>query len=204
MADIPIQFTDTDVKIVKNELAHEGFCHIEKFTLQHRLFRGGWTEPYVRELMNKRCAAAALPYDPVLDKVVLIEQFRIGALEYNNGSPWLLELVAGLRDKDQCETFEDLISREMMEEAGLEVLELCPITHYLTSPGGTSEHVQLFCAKVDSTKAPDFSGLEEECEDIRVHVVSSQDAFAAVKSGRINNAAAIIALQWLELKLSIK
>lgn len=196
------QFTEKDIKILKVEVTHEGFCHIEKITLQHSLFNGGWSEPFVRELMNKRCAAAVLPYDPVLDKVVLIEQFRVGALEYNNGSPWLFEVVAGLKDKGEDESFEDLAKREVMEETGMNVLDLMPITHYLVSPGGTSEHVQLFCAHIDANTAPSFSGLSEENEDIRIHVVSSREAFTAVKGGLINNAAAIIALQWLELKLN--
>lgn len=42
-------------------------------------------------------------------------------------------------------------------------------------------------------------GLAEEGEDIRVHVWSLEEALGAVSDGRIDNAASIIALQWLAL-----
>jgi len=199
MLDLKPKMTNKDTKILKRELLHEGFCRIEKFTLQNKLFRGGWTSPYEREIMVKHKAAVALPYDPVLDKVVLIEQFRAGALFQNEISPWLIELVAGIMDKE--ESFISLIRREMLEEAGLEILELKQVYNYLASPGASTEEIVLFYAKVDSTKAPEFSGLSEENEDIRIHVVTSAEAFAAVNSGRINNASAMIGLLWLQLNL---
>jgi ADP-ribose pyrophosphatase len=196
------QFTRDDVKILKKEILHEGFCRIERYTLQNKMFDGTWTEPYTREFMAKSKAAVALPYDPVLDKVVLIEQFRVGAL-FQEKSPWLLELVAGIMDKEN-ESFEDLIRRELLEEAGLEALELTPICDYLTSPGGTSENVRVFYAKVDATRAPKYCGLKEENEDIKIHVISSKEAFDLMHKGIIHNAAAIIALQWLYINLNLK
>jgi len=42
-------------------------------------------------------------------------------------------------------------------------------------------------------------GLAEEGEDIKVHVWSVKQALAAVRNGKIDNAASIIALQWLAL-----
>ena len=91
--------------------------------------------------------------------------------------------------------------REMIEEVGLEADELMPIHEYFTSPGYSTEKVKLYCAKVDSSKAPEFCGLEDEQEDIKVHVISTEDAFEAVRIGEINNSFAIISLQWLELNL---
>lgn len=194
------QYSHNDVKILKKDVLHEGFCRIERYTLQNKMFDGSWTKPYTREFMAKPKAAVALPYDPVLDKVILIEQFRVGAL-FQKQSPWLLELVAGIMDKEG-ESFEDLIKRELWEEAGLEALELTHICDYLTSPGGTSEEVRLFYAKVDATRAPKYCGLKHENEDIKIHVVSSQEAFDLMHKGVIHNAAAIIALQWLSLRKS--
>lgn len=191
---------DTDVKILKKELLHEGFCHIERYTLRQRKFSGEWTPEYTREFMLKPRVAAAIPYDPVRDQVVLIEQFRVGALELSN-SPWLIEIVAGIMEKSDESSLEELIRREMREEACLEIEALLPICDYLVSPGCSTEKVKLFCAKVDATDVPEFCGLAVEHEDIRTHVFSSNEAFAAVRTGRINNAAAIIALQWLELNL---
>ena len=192
--------TEEDVKIKHKTLVYDGFCHLERYEMQHRLFSGEWTPVYTRELMIKPSVAAALPYDPRCDKVVLIEQFRVGALG-KNPTPWLIEIVAGIMDRASAENYEELIRREMLEEAGLDIETLLPICDYLVTPGCSTEKVKLFCAKVDSTKAPKFCGLVSEHEDIKIHVVTTQEAFAAVRSGQINNAATIIALQWLELNL---
>jgi len=104
-------------------------------------------------------------------------------------------------DRGHEENYEELIQREMREEACLNIEGLLPIYDYLATPGCSTEKVKLFCAKVDSTKAPEFCGLAVEHEDIKIHVIEAPEAFAAVRSGQINNAAAIIALQWLELNL---
>jgi ADP-ribose pyrophosphatase len=186
------------VDIVKEQNLYQGFYQLKKLYLRHQLFAGGWSPTYERELITRYRVAAALPYDPKLDKVVLIEQFRVGALEDEN-SPWLLELVAGIMT--EFEPLENLVKRETQEEAGLEVQELIPICDYWVSPGGTNERVALYCAKVDASHAGGIHGLSEENEDILVHILDSKDAFAAIRSGRINNAATIIALQWLELNL---
>jgi len=137
-----------------------------------------------------------LPYDPQRDEVVLIEQFRVGAMG-KSASPWLLELVAGLIDTD--EQPEQVALREAVEEANLALTALWPITQYFPSPGGSDERVYLYLGRCNSLGAGGVHGLAEEGEDIRVHVLSLDAALDAVKDGRINNAASIIALQWLAL-----
>lgn len=194
-----------DVKIIHRQTLFSGFSRVEKYSLQHRTFAGSWTEEYQREVVVRLDAAAALPYDPRVDKVILIEQFRAGALlSHQVSSPWLVEIVAGVMDKtgEKSESAEELIRREIKEEAGVEVEALLPVFAYFSSPGASSEMIKLFCAKVNAFAAPAFCGLPEEHEDIRVHVVPCAEAFAAVRSGRINNAMAIIALQWLEMNLA--
>lgn len=186
------------IQIFKKELIHDGFCHLVRYTMQHRKFSGEWTGIYTREFLLKPRVAAALPYDPKEDKVVLIEQFRVGAM--GEISPWLIEIVAGIMDQNEA-SLEELLHREMQEEACLKIEALLPICDYLVTPGCSTEKVKLFCAKVDSTQAPEFCGVAAEHEDIRIQVVASKDAFAMVTTGKINNAASIIALQWLELNL---
>lgn len=200
MKDDTLLFGQKDVEILNTEILYQGFCSVKRYTLRNRLFVGGWTEPYQREIVVRRAVAGALPYDPASDQVVLIEQFRAGALNQEK-SPWLLEVVAGIMDREHPESHEELIKREVKEEAGLEVQELILMHDYLVSPGGSSESFRLFCAKVDASKAPAFCGIAAEQEDIKIHVLSSQTAFAYVQSGKICNCSAIIALQWLELNL---
>ena len=137
-----------------------------------------------------------LPYDPWQDAVVLVEQMRVGALD-KRASPWMLELVAGLFDEG--ESAEQVAHREAGEEAGLRLLQLVPITRYFPSPGGSDDQVYLYCATVDSRGAGGVHGVAEEGEDIRVHVVSREEALSALARGEIDNAASIIALQWLQL-----
>lgn len=178
--------------------AYAGFFRMEKYQLRHELFRGGWSAAMTRECFERGHAVAVLLYDPEQDQVVLIEQFRIGALEFPGG-PWLLEIVAGIMDKPE-ESAEEVAQREAFEEAGCTILELLPICHYLVSPGGTSESIRLFCGRVNATGIGGLRGLVEEDEDIRLHVVPRCEAMSMLQTGRINSAAPIIALQWLELQ----
>jgi ADP-ribose pyrophosphatase len=187
---------DDDVEVVEREACFRGFYQLDRLHLRHRLFAGGMGKLINRELFVRHDAVCVLPYDPQRDCVVLIEQFRVGALD-KSVNPWLIELVAGLIDKD--EQPEEVARREAVEEAGLELAELWPLTQYYPSPGGSDERVHLYVGRCDSRGAGGVHGLEEEGEDIRVLVWSLDEALAALDDGRIDNAASIIALQWLAL-----
>ena len=191
-----LQKTDLKVEIVEREACFRGFYALDRLHLRHEQFRGGMGPLISRELFVRHDAVCVLPYDPQLDRVVLIEQFRVGALD-KSAHPWLLELVAGLIDK--AESPEQVARREAEEEAGLTLGELWPVTAYYPSPGGSDERVHLFVGRCDSRGAGGIHGLAEEGEDIRVLVLSLDEALAALADGRIDNAASIIALQWLAL-----
>ena len=190
------QMSANDVEIIQRETCFQGFYRLDRLRLRHLQFAGGMGPALSRELFVRHDAVCVLPYDPQRDAVVLIEQFRVGALDKSE-NPWLLELVAGLIDKD--EQPEEVARREAVEEAGLTLGALWPITAYYPSPGGSDERVHLFVGRCDSAAAAGIHGLPEEGEDIRVHVWPLEDALQAVKDGRIDNAASIIALQWLAL-----
>jgi ADP-ribose pyrophosphatase len=189
--------TDPRVEILEKTVCYDGFFRLERYRLRHRLFSGAWSRVLTRELFERGHAAAVLPYDPVLDMVVLVEQFRIGALEAP-GDPWLLEIVAGVIDHPG-ETPEDVARREAVEEANCQLQEVIHICDYFVSPGGTSERISLFCGKVDASGAGGLCGLAVEEEDIRVIVLPFVEAIEQLHAGKINSAAPIIALQWLQL-----
>ena len=149
-----------------------------------------------REVLDRGQAAAVLPYDPARDEVVLIEQFRIGAADDPSG-PWVIEIIAGLHEPD--ESAEDVIIREAVEEAGCTVTDLVPIHRYYSTPGSSNEQIEIFFARTDSSGLGGIHGIDEEGEDIRVHVVSSDSAFEWLDQGRIDSALPIIALQWFRL-----
>lgn len=184
-------------EVLDKVIGYSGFFRMEKYRLRHELFSGGWSPAITRECLERGHAVAVLPYDPERDQIVLLEQFRVGALDFPGG-PWLLEIVAGIMDEPD-ETPEDVARRETVEEAGCELLDLVPICHYLVSPGGTSESITLFCGRVNADQVGGIRGMVDEHEDIRLHVVSRSEALDLLDSGRINSAAPIIALQWLKL-----
>jgi ADP-ribose pyrophosphatase len=183
-----------DYRILKHEIAYQGFFRMDRYQLEHQLYAGGWGPPLTRALFERGHAAAVLPYDPTLDAVVLLEQFRIGALQVPGG-PWLMEMVAGIIEPDELP--EAVVRRECEEEAGLELGETEFICDCLVSPGGTSERIALYCGRVDASEAGGVHGLAEEGEDIRVTRVAFDEACDLLASGRLNSASVIIAMQWL-------
>ena len=185
-----------DVDIREHHIVYQGFFQMQKYQLRHRLFEGGWSQVMSRELFERGHAVVVLPYDPVRDEVVLLEQFRIGAL-HAPGGPWLLEFVAGMFKEG--EDAMEVARREAVEETGCEVRELEYVTEYLVSPGGTSERITIYCGRIDSSQADGIHGLDEEHEDIRGVTVSFEHACELLRQGRINSAAPIIAMQWLQM-----
>jgi ADP-ribose pyrophosphatase len=191
-----IRFHRDDVKVKEKTPLYQGFLSVYRYSLQHRLFSGDWSPVIDRELMERGHAVVVIPYDPVTDELVVVEQFRVGALEDENG-PWLFEFVAGMFDAD--ESAEEVATRELEEEAGLKAKRLIYATSYYSSPGGTDEKLTIYIAEVDSKSAADFGGLPEEDEDIRVHVIPRDKVIAMLEREEINNAASVIGLQWLQL-----
>jgi len=183
-------------KMVRETTVFKGYFEVKRFSIRHSLYDGGWSEELDREIFVRGNCVAVLPYDPVRDQVVLIEQFRAGAL-LDKAVPWLLEIVAGA-----IETGEDAIDvayRETVEEAGCSVENLVRIAEFYVSPGTCSEKLTVFCGQVDSREASGVHGLEEEGEDILVSVVDFDQAMEKVASGEIDSATPIISLQWLAL-----
>jgi len=188
-------FSIKDVEILSKETLFTGFFKMIKYRFKHKKFNGHWSDIIERELFQRSKAAAVLPYDPISDNVILIEQIRVGALEHAH--PWQLEIVAGIMDKD--ETSEEVVRREAEEEAGLTIGRIERMTSYYPSSGGCDEVLDVFVGEVDASKAGGIYGLDDEDEDINVHIMSRSDAYHLVKNGQIENGASIIALQWLEL-----
>ncbi|WP_027671360.1 ADP-ribose diphosphatase [Rheinheimera baltica] len=188
-----------DLDVIDKTTVFQGFFRLERYTLRHKLFAGGWSEPMKREVFERGHAVVVLPYNAQTDELVLIEQFRVGAAS-SSASPWLLEVIAGMIEPG--ESAEQVAIREAEEEAGLTINELWPMLSYLSSPGGTTERIQLFLGRLTQPVQPGVFGLAEEHEDIKVHVLSRTDAMQLLAEQKIDNAASVIALQWLALNLN--
>lgn len=185
-----------DSELLQREPLYSGFFRLERFHVRHRRFAGGWIGPFTREVFVRHEAAVVLLFDPARDVVVFIEQFRAPAVG-KVANPWMLELVAGLLDKG--EPPEEVVRREAVEEAGCDVLALMPIARYMPSPGACDELVHLYLGLVDSEGVGGLHGLPDEHEDIRVHCLSLAQTRALLEGGGIDNAATLIAVQWLLL-----
>lgn len=196
MEETSLSFTHNDYEVTKCDELYQGFFRMVKKYIRHKKFDGSWTREFDREIVERPSAVGVLPYDPKLDQVVLIEQFRAGAMS-STSSPWLIEIIAGIyrEDDDPMQTLHN----EAQEEGGLLLLDLEQITEYFVSPGGNDEYFTLFCGRVDASQAGGIFGLDEENEDIRAFAVPVAEAINMMQQGLIKTAPAIIALQWLQL-----
>jgi ADP-ribose pyrophosphatase len=183
-------------EIIDKEIVYSGFFRMEKYRLKHTLYAGGWSAEISRELFVRGSCVAVLLYDPHADKVILIEQFRAGAILQPDRA-WLVEIVAGAIEEG--ETAEEVAYRESLEEAGCEIQELMVINEFYTTPGGAAERITLFCGKVDSTDVGGIHGLDHEDEDILVRAVDFDEACLMLENNEIESAIPIIAIQWLAL-----
>jgi len=184
------------VEIFGRETAYQGFFRVERFRLRHRLHAGGWTTEMEREIFERGRTVGLLLYDPAEDAVVLIEQFRLAP--HLVGLPaWQVEIVAGIVGPDD-RSADEVARREACEEVGVALDgALVPMHRYMPSPGGSTELVDLLCARVDATKAGGIHGLPDEHEDTKVLVLPYRRAMRRLKAGEISNSPTMIALYWL-------
>ena len=188
-----------DVVIESDETVWHGRFALQRVKFRQRRFDGDMSGLRTWELWRRGRAAALLPYDPITDTVVLIEQFRLPALAAGV-DPVMVEVPAGL-----CDAHEDpatTLLREAEEEIGLLPRRLLPIGDYLLSPGGCDEQVALYLGEVTAPPADaagfvGTAGLASEHEDIRIRLWDAQRAIDAALVGTFNNVVTAVALLWL-------
>ena len=183
-----------DVEIREKTTVFQGYFRVDRYVMKIRQFDGSWSTDFTREIFERGHAISLILYDPVRDEVGLIEQFRPGALAAG-WEPWLIEIPAGIIDDGQ--TPEQVAIREAEEETGLIISDPIPARRYLVTPGGSTETMQIFAARIDSSQLQGVHGLAEEAEDIRVFPLAADEAFQWVEQGRICNGMTIIGLEWL-------
>lgn len=184
-------------EIFNRETLFQGYFRVDRYHVRHERFEGGWSAPFTREIYHRsKQVAGVLLFDPRHDKVVLIEQFRMGPLTANE-NPWLIEVPMGMVDVN--ETPEQAAKREALEETGCAVVELQPIAQFFSSPGGTSEHIALFAGRTIAPADGGIHGIAAENEDIRVHVMDAARAIGLIYANRIRDAQTFVALQWFAM-----
>ena len=190
-----------DVEVIAWRQPYAEFFAVEEYDLRFRRFNGAMSPVVSRAVFISGDAVTVLPYDPVRDRVLLIEQFRAAVLARGDDQPWLLEAIAGRVDPG--ETPQEAARREAVEEAGLALGELLEVASYYPSPGAKAEYLYSYVALTD---LPDGTagtfGLATEAEDIRGHLISFDQLMALVRSGEAANAPLILSALWLERERS--
>lgn len=182
------------VDVVSDERVHDGFRNL---SIIH--YRDGLNADVVRrEIVKAPRAVAVVAHDPILDRLVMIRQFRYAA-QLSTGRGMTAEIVAGLMEDG--ENPEQTARRELMEEAGLEAKSLTPLCQFLTTPGLTDELIHLFHAEVDASELTERAGSAVENEVTFPFLVSLDEAFKAAASNDIQNGIVMLGLLWFERHL---
>jgi len=185
-----------DVDLIEARKAYAGFFTVQELDLTFRQFDGAMSDPVSRTVFVGVDCAIVLPYDPVRDRVLVVEQFRPGAYLRGDPNPWTMEPIAGRIDA--TEGPDDAARRETLEEAGVTLTGLHTISAAYPSPGTTSEYFFVFlgiCDLPDGTAGE--GGLATEAEDIRSHVMDWADFDADLNAGRFNLLPLLVAGHWL-------
>ncbi|KJV08505.1 hypothetical protein VZ95_17375 [Elstera litoralis] len=187
-----------DVIVERRDPVFQGYFQVDRWQLRHRIDGDTWSPPLVREVFERGHAIAVLPFDPVRNCLVVIEQFRMGPLAAGR-DPWMIEIVAGIIEPDEIHDPRGVAQRECREEIGAEVEDLFEVLTFLPSPGAVSETVTLYCGRVDSSLLPEFAGNADEGEYIRISTLTLPELSDALEAGRFENSIMLIAAQWLLL-----
>lgn len=176
--------SDDSLEILKRETVYQGFARLDLYRLRHRLYSGGWSDEMEREIFERGNTVGVLLYDPDLDSVVLVTQFRL-APRLAGFAAWQLEVVAGIVDR-AGEGEAEVARRETQEETGLAIIGTPePMHRYMSSPGACTERIDLFCARVDARNAGGIHGLAHENEDIKVVVLPYREAMRQLRADQI-------------------
>ncbi|MCZ4354032.1 NUDIX domain-containing protein [Roseovarius aestuarii] len=184
------------VQEISSDASHAGFFVTRVLELRHPTFNGGISDTLRREVFVATDAALVLPYDPVRDRVLMVEQFRLGPYGRGDPRPWMLEPVAGRVDPG--ESPEQTAHRECMEEAGITLNGLEKIAGYYCTPGYSTEYFHSFIGLADlPDDLPRLGGLESEAEDIRLHLLDFDAAMGLMDTSEADNGPLILSLMWL-------
>ena len=184
------------IDIAAQRRAYANYFALDEYDLQHERFDGQMTRPATRAVFLAADAALVLPYDPVRDRVMVVEQMRVGPMARGDGACWQYEPIAGRLDPG--EAAEEAVRREAQEEAGLVLGALYPVAESYASPGNSSEFYYSFLGLAD---LPDESagtgGLEAENEDIRSRLMSFDALMTLCDDQQIANTPLVMIAYWL-------
>ena len=193
--DLPNRDLSQDVVVHAHKREYMNFFAMEEMDLQFRRFDGTLSPVINRGASMVGQAAVVLPYDPVQDAVLLIEQFRSAPFFMGAKNPWIWEPPAGLIDPG--ETPEQAARREAKEEAGLNVGHVDYVGGLYSSSGALGEIVHCFVGLADVSEIEGGGGVPGEGEDIRSKVMSFHDFMEAVDGNTFVDMPLVTTALWL-------
>ena len=184
-------------KIINKKNLYSGFFSLNKYEFIHEKHNGEWTSTVEREVFSGAHVSSLLPYDSIKKEIILIQQFRAGALSRYDEN-YLLEIVAGI--VDEGENPEQTAIRECFEETGCEVKKIHPIQSYFPAPGSSESYYHLYLGEIQAFEGERIKGLEKESEDILVKSFKIDEVRQMLKEKKIMNGLTLVALQWFFLE----
>lgn len=189
------------VEIRSQKRLLDDFFKIDELHVSHRQYDGKMSADQRRLVFERGDAVAVLLFNTDTRSVVLVEQFKVPALigrrrddpATTNG--WITEVMAGMINEN--ETAEEAVVRETLEETGYKIKDPVLICKFLSSPGGTSERIFLYFAKVSESAKPGKGGGIGD-EDVRVLQISVNELFDRLARGQIDDPKLAIGAYWLQ------
>jgi ADP-ribose pyrophosphatase len=186
-----------EVTVAAMRPAHAGFFGLDVLDLRYRRFDGGLSSAITREVFVAGDAVTVLPYDPQRDRVLVVEQFRVGPLGRGDPLPWQLEAIAGRIDPGEAP--EAAARREAVEEAGLVLGRMDLVAEYYPTPGAVTEYLYSYVALCDLPDGIDgVFGAADEAEDIKGHLIGFDRLMDLVTAGEVANAPLLLTALWLQ------
>ena len=187
---------NSKVKINSIKNLSNDWYTLDKINFDFQTRNGKW-QNQTRESYNRGDGAAILVYNPIKKTVILTKQFRMPTYLNGNSNGMLIEVCAGLLDKNDPLT---CIINEVEEEIGYKINNATKIFELYSSPGAVTEILHYFITEVDdSMKIGEGGGLASETEDIEVLEISFEKALTMISNGKINDAKTVILLQYAQL-----
>ena len=184
------------VENIKTELLSKYVYTLSKLTFDYLMTEGAWVTQ-VRECYDRGDGAGILLYNKKKNTVILIKQFRMPTYLNGNSDGFLVEICAGLLDKDNP---EDCIIREAEEEVGYRIKEVKKVYEAYSSPGVMTEKMHFFIGEyADDMKVNTGGGLESEHEDIQVLEIPFDEAIRMLNHGEIQDTRTIVLLQYVQI-----
>lgn len=187
---------DGKIEITRQVRAYTGYFAVDELSLKFERFDGTMSPVLERSYFIGGDAALVLPYDPVRDVVLLVEQMRMAPIGRNDPEVWHLEPIAGRIDAG--ETAEQTALREAREEAELEIDRLEVVARGYPSPGDSTGYFHIFVGLADLPEgAARVAGLETEEENIRSRLISFTDFIAMAERQALANTPLTLLAYWL-------